>query len=190
MSKREFESHLFQILATYQDSFSKKSYTDHYDETDVLMEAFGISQDLKRENKQYWGRELGKCWEKLVRAVFEERCPDYRPPVRIGNDEPADFFVGRDAVDTKYRVGSGDSGTLKKFVLYGKLLSQKGYNPVFLFLRTDNLPAAISKCKAGGWTILMADDAFDYIENKTGFDLKNWLIQQEQSGNLKIDRNE
>ena len=152
------------------------------------MDAFGITQDLKRENKQYWGRELGKCWEMLLRTLFENTCENFQPPTRIGNDEPADFFVGKDAIDTKYRVGSGDAGTLKKFEAYGKLLKKQGYNPIFLFLRTDNLKAALSKMDAGGWTRYESDSTFDYIKEKTGFDLKSWLIELKERGDLKINR--
>ena len=126
---------------------------------------------------QYWGRELGKCWENLLRDLFEATCKEFEPPKRFGADEPADFFVGKDAIDTKYRVGSGDSGTLKKFEQYGKLLQKEGYRPVFLFLRTDNLPAALSKIDAGGWVKYFGDDTFKYILEKTDFDLKNWLIK-------------
>lgn len=184
----KIESKLEKVLGRYANSFSNKVYLDDFDETDVLMEAFGISQALKSENKQYWGRELGKCWESLLRDLFETACQDFELPKRIGQDEPADFFCGEDALDAKYRVGSGDSGTLKKFESYGKLLRQAGYRPVFLFLRTDNLPAALSKMAAGGWTIYMGDDAFQYIEEKTGFDLKSWLVKQKTKDIYKIDR--
>ena len=182
------EEKLKEVLGGYSKSFSEKEYVDEFNETDVLMDAFGITQDLKRENKQYWGRELGKCWEILLRTLFETTCKDYQPPIRIGNDEPADFFVGKDAIDTKYRVGSGDAGTLKKFEAYGNLLRKEGYNPVFLFLRTDNLQAALSKMDAGGWTRYEADGTFNYIHENTGFNLKAWLIEIANKGELKVIR--
>ena len=179
---------LKEVLVSYAKSFSEKEYTDDYDETDVLMDAFGITQDLKRENKQYWSRELGKCWESLLKTLFELTCKDFSPPVRFGADEPADFFAGKDAIDTKYRVGSGDSGTLKKFESYGNLLQEKGYKPIFLFLRTDNLPAALSKMDSGGCTRYEGDATFEYIKNKTGFDLKYWLLELGKKGEIKIVR--
>ena len=180
---------LEKVLNKYSRSFSDKTYTDDFDDTDVLMDAFGITQALKSENKQYWGRELGKCWENLIRDLFEVTCNDFQPPKRFGADEPADFFVGKDAIDTKHRVGSGDSGTLKKFEQYGKQLQEEEYRPIFLFLRTDNLKVAVSKISAGGWTILMGDATFKYIKAKTNFDLKAWLIELEKKGTYKIDRN-
>jgi hypothetical protein len=184
----ELIDRLEEVLTRYSKSFSEKKYVDEFNETDVLMNAFGISQELKSENKQYWGRELGKCWENLIRDLFEATCTDFQSPKKFGADEPADFFVGKDAIDTKYRVGSGDSGTLKKFEQYGNLLVKKGFRPVFLFLRTDNLPAALSKMDAGGWTTLMGDASFQYIKEKTDFDLKAWLIDLEAKETYKIDR--
>lgn len=182
------ENKLNQVLNNYSESFSNKIYSDENEESDVLMEVFGITQVLKSENKQYWGRELGKCWENLLRGIFEMTHQDFQPPKKFGKDEPADFFCGLDAIDTKYRVGSGDSGTLKKFESYGKLLQAEGYRPILLFLRTDNLPSALTKIDAGGWTKYMGDESFEYIKAKTGFDLKNWLIALNTRGTFKINR--
>jgi hypothetical protein len=83
--------------------------------------------------------------------------------------------TGKDAIDTKYRIGSGDSGTLKKFKQYGARLTKSGYRPVLLMLRNDNLPAAITACINGGWTVLTGEESFKYIFKITGFDLKTWL---------------
>lgn len=107
--------------------------------------------------------------------------------LHFGDDEPADLYVGKDAIDTKYRVGSGDSGTLKKFKQYGELLKNKGYNPVFLFLRTDNLPAAMTACNKGGWIVYTGEDSFQYILDKTGFNLKSWLQEQVENKKFIID---
>lgn len=184
----KIEVRLHSVLDKYAKSFTSKVYLDNFNDTDVLMEAFGITQELKSENKQYWGRELGKCWENLLRDLFEVTCIDFEPPKKFGQDEPADFFCGTDAIDTKYRVGSGDSGTLKKFESYGKLLQEHGYRPVFLFLRSDNLHAALSKMDAGGWVRYVGDDTFEYIKSKTGFDLKAWLIELKDKETFKITR--
>lgn len=184
----EFQENLISIIQRYSESFNDKSYNGESEESDVLMEAFGITQDLKKENKQYWGRELGMCWQLLVTEVFRTFCKDFNPPKRYGSDEPADFFVGKEAVDTKYRVGSGDSGTLKKFKQYGKMLNEEGLTPVFLFLREDNLQAAITACNAGGWTIYTGNNSFDYIKQRTGFDLKEWLIKIKNEGNYLTER--
>ncbi|MBK9105518.1 MAG: restriction endonuclease [Saprospiraceae bacterium] len=184
----KLEETLVEIIFDYSQSFSGKIYKEESNETDVLMDVFGITPDLKRENRQYWGRELGMCWQLLVTEVFRELREDFNPPKKYGDDEPADFFVGKEAVDTKYRVGSGDSGTLKKFRQYGRLLVEEGNEPVFLFVRNDNLPAAITACRAGGWALYFGDDSFKFILDRTGFDLKSWLVAHKDVGKYFIKR--
>lgn len=171
------EKDLGEILGRYQHSFTAKVYSDENDDTDLLMDAFGITPELKRENRQYWGRELGKCWEALVVDVCKN-LPSYKPALRIGSDEPCDLIVENYAIDTKYRVGSGDSGTLKKFKSYGPLLREQGYVPVFLFLREDNLPAAMTACERGTWEIYIGKNSFEFIRKISGFDLEEYLVKK------------
>jgi hypothetical protein len=188
MNQSNLEAHLLHIASGYKSSFAAKTYGGNGNDLDPLMDAFGITPGLKRENRQYWGRELGMCWQVLVVTLFTLTCKDFAPPLRLGADEPCDCRLGADAIDTKYRVGSGDSGTLKKFRTYGKLLVEKGYRPVLLFLRRDNLKAAITACVQGGWTVLTADESFQYIGERTRFDLESWLRRVKASGELLIER--
>lgn len=174
---REMENSLDEVLRGYHSSFVDKVYSDENDDHDLLMDAFGITPQLKRENRQYWGRELGKCWESLVIEACRN-VDTFQPALRIGGDEPCDLRVGNYAIDTKYRVGSGDSGTLKKFKQYGPLLRENGYTPVFLFLREDNLPAAMTACQRGGWDIYIGQDSFDFIQRVSGFDMKDYLTRK------------
>lgn len=180
------ETDLESILGRYRDSFSEKIYLEENNDHDPLMEVFGISPELKRENRQYWGRELGMCWQLLVSKVFEISREDYGPALRFGYDEPCDFTIDSIAVDTKYRIGSGDSGTLKKFKQYGPLLIEKGYKPVFLIVREDNLPAAITACHAGQWDVHTGDATFEFIKEHSGFDLKKFL--KERALSFQIER--
>ncbi|MFB2721906.1 hypothetical protein [Shewanella xiamenensis] len=174
------EANLDAILRRYHFSFVEKVYSDENDDHDILMDAFGITPQLKRENRQYWGRELGKIWESLVIEACKN-APSFQPALRIGGDEPCDLRVGNYAIDTKYRVGSGDSGTLKKFKQYGPLLKENGYEPVFLFLRSDNLPAAMTACQNGGWTIYIGKQSFEFIKEISGVDLEEYLVRKAQS---------
>lgn len=173
---RSLDDTLKDVLRAYRDSFGIKTYSEENDDRDPLMDVFGITPDRKRENRQYWGRELGMCWQLLVTNVFSHHGKQYAPAIKIGADEPCDCCVGKDAVDTKYRIGSGDSGTLKKFKSYGKLLTDKGFRPVLLIVRQDNLAAAITACKAGGWIVLQGEDSFNYIRERSEFNLKEWLV--------------
>jgi len=188
MPPEEFDKHLKGILSQYQNSFSEKAYSDENNDHDPLMDVFGITPSLKRENRQYWGRELGMCWQRLVCEIFRMTCADYKPATRVGGDEPCDCSIGSDVIDTKYRIGSGDSGTLKKFKQYGKMFSDLGHRPVLLIVRTDNLPAAIGACTVGGWNILTGDDTFAYIQAKSGFDLKQWLLSVSETKEFSVTR--
>ena len=171
------EQKLDVILKRYRESFLEKVYSDENDDYDILMQAFGITPLLKRENRQYWGRELGKCWELLVVEACKS-APTFKPALRIGGDEPCDLIIQNYAIDAKYRLGSGDSGTLKKFKAYGPLLREHGYTPVFLFLREDNLPAAMTACKSGTWEIYIGKQSFDFIKLVSGFDIENYLTRK------------
>ncbi|GCA94490.1 restriction endonuclease [Microcystis aeruginosa] len=171
MPPDQIENLLNGILRQYQSSFSDKIYGEENDDYDPLMRVFGITPSLKRENRQYWGRELGMCWQRLVTEVFQANCSNYQPALRIEDDEPCDCILGRDAIDTKYRIGSGDSGTLKKFKQYGKLLQERKLRPILLIVREDNLLASIKACRVGGWKVLQGEESFDYILEHSGFDL-------------------
>ena len=178
MKSELIEASLSQVLHSYQKSFSEKVYGSENDDHDPLMDVFGITPSIKRENRQYWGRELGMCWQRIVTELCSRTCEDYGPAIKIGKDEPCDLTVNGYAIDTKYRIGSGDSGTLKKFKSYGPILKGQGYEPMLLILREDNLPAAIQACLKGGWTVLTDAATFAFLEKLTGFDLKSFLTQR------------
>lgn len=162
------------VLKLYQTSFASKVYCEENDDHDLLMDAFGISPTLKRENRQYWGRELGFCWQRLIIEACKN-LSNYLPALRIGSDEPCDLIVGEYAIDTKYRIGSGDSGTLKKFKSYGPMLRERGYTPVFLILREDNLNNAIQACHQGGWKVLTGQQSLDFIKEISDIDIEGYL---------------
>lgn len=188
MTHDDIDKKFSDILKKYQGNFSDKIYRDDFDCTDILMEAFGITQELKRENKQFWGRQLGMCWQLLVTELCRNTCPDFSDAPGFSRDKPCDLVLGKDAIDTKYRVGSGDSGTLKKFRQYGALLKENNYRPVFLLLREDNLPAAMTASRAGGWSIYTGMETFNYLKEKTGFDLYEWFCFHREQETFFIDR--
>lgn len=183
----DIDKDLESILGAYQESFTGKIYNNENNDSDLLMEVFGITPELKRENRQYWGRELGMCWQRLVIEIFKAGRPDdYGDAIKTGGDEPCDLVVGKYAIDTKYRIGSGDSGTLKKFKTYGKDLRAQGYEPLFLILRTDNLPAAITACNVGTWKVLTGDESLKFVEDESGFKIREFL--QERARRFAIQR--
>lgn len=175
ISKFALAQSLEDILAQYGRSFASKTFSEESQEEDDLMLIFGLTQTLKMENKQYWGRELGMCWQRLVIELCRQTRNDFKMGIREGNDEICDLIVGDNAIDTKYRIGSGDSGTLKKFRYYGSKLTSAGYKPVLLILRTDNLPNALTACISGGWNVLTGEASYHYLDQITGFDMRAWL---------------
>lgn len=172
---KDLQTTLATILSQYQNSFINKVYVDENEDYDILMNVFSLTPDMKRENRQYWGRELGMCWQLIVTRICQYNCDNFQPALKIDNDEPCDLIVGQYAIDTKYRIGSGDSGTLKKFRDYGNLLSNRGYIPTLLILRNDNLPAAIQACISGKWNVLTGKSSFDFIQQISGCDIKSFL---------------
>ena len=189
MSPDQINSQLVRILQQYEQSFSTKIFGEEAGDVDELMEIFGLTQQIKMENRQYWGRELGMCWQLLITELFKITCKDFKGPIKEGGDEICDLICGQDAIDTKYRIGSGDSGTLKKFQQYGSRIKKLGYRPVILILRDDNLEAAITACRSGGWTVLMGGDSYDYIKKATRFDFKAWLTSKKDLYKYKVHPN-
>ena len=178
MTDSEIIASLEAILQQYGTSFARKEFGGESSEVDDLMLVFGLTQDMKIENRQYWGRELGMCWQKLVTELCRATCDNFQDAIKEGGDELCDLVVENDAIDTKYRIGSGDSGTLKKFKSYGRDIRERGINPILLIVREDNLPAAITACHTGGWEVLTGEDSFRYIKRVSGFDLRTWLVER------------
>lgn len=111
MSQDNLNRSLETILRRYQQAFTTKTFGEESPEEDDLMLIFGLTQTIKAANKQYWGRELGACWERLVIHLCQNTCADYQK----ARDRRYDLTVGSLAIDTKYRIGSGDAKTLRGF---------------------------------------------------------------------------
>jgi hypothetical protein len=159
------EQSIIDILNQYRIKFKDKIHTSPIYSSDILLEHFNITANQIRQNKQYWNRELGMCWQKLIIELLKDKS-DYQPAIRINRKELCDLVLNKDAIDTKYRLGSGDSGTINKLKDYAQLLLNMGYRPVLLILREDNLKSTISACEKGGWHTIVGNKALKYIESK------------------------
>jgi hypothetical protein len=172
----DLQNSLSVILSQYQNSFSSKVYSDENDECDILMNVFSLTAKTKRENAQYWGRELGMCWQKIVIEICKYHCQDFKPAFKLDEGgEPCDLIVGEYAIDTKYRIGSGEDATHKKLTRYRDLLTNMGYTPTLLILRTDSLSTAINACKKAKWNVLTGQESMNFIHNISGVDIKTFL---------------
>ncbi|WP_353930527.1 hypothetical protein WJM97_20000 [Okeanomitos corallinicola TIOX110] len=133
---------------------------------------------------------MGRCWQKIVTAICKYHCPDFKQPFKIEieeggkHSEPCDLIVGKYAIDTKYRIGSGEDATHKKLIRYSKYLSKQGYVPILLILRNDNLPAAITACKSANWQVLTGQESMDFIHQISGIDVKTFL--ENNAGQYKV----
>lgn len=56
MSPQQIDSILEAILHQYGGSFAKKIFGGEPQDVDDLMLIFGLTQAMKVQNKQYWGR--------------------------------------------------------------------------------------------------------------------------------------
>ena len=180
MNLNEIDSSLETILTKYNESFSTKAFNEQSSEEDALMRVFGLTQEMKNTNRQYWGRELGACWERLVKELCRLTCDRFQEP----HNTSYDLAIANDAIDTKYRLGSGDAKTLRGFKQNAQILIDEGFNPIILILRTDNLPQAINACRTGGWQVKLGDEVYQYLYEMTQFDLQKWL--QEKSNRFSL----
>lgn len=183
MGEARINQNIEEIIKTYHNKFLDKRFKDKFSDDDILMNIFNLTEEIKNKNKQYWGRELGYLWELIVIEAFKNNKEYKCKPVWNGQS-PCDFFIDKYAIDPKYRIGSGDSGTLKGWARDGDLLRKKGYEPIMLILREDNLPAAISRISPH-WNLKIGEEALKFIEDNSGFKLKELLI----SMNGKYDIN-
>ena len=66
------------ILEKYYKAFKEKTYSVENNDTDILMDIFGITPEQKRENRQYWGRELGMMWQLIVTEICRIHCSNFK----------------------------------------------------------------------------------------------------------------
>lgn len=163
------------VLDGFRAKFAAKRFKARRDEPDILMEVFGITPEVKRKNPQYWSRELGSCWEGLIVAACQRMGVPHRVPEKGCNVTPCDLVIRNIAIEIKYRVGSGDAPTLRNLKSNGQVLNAAGYETILLLLRDDSLPGALQRARTGGWKTLEACEAFAFIQDQVGVDLKAYL---------------
>lgn len=171
----EIDHGLRRVLQSCKAAFDVKVFEDFDTGTDVLMDSLSVTPAMKAANRQYWGRQLGACWEALLRSVWAERSPFVRFPKPGDPIYPCDIVSEGLAIDAKYRIGSGDSGTLQKLARNAKTLVTSNLQPILLVLRDDSLKSAISAAKAGGWKVVEGEAAFEFVHVTLGHDILEFL---------------
>jgi hypothetical protein len=79
------------ILYRYYQSFTAKIFIEETSQEDDLMLIFNVTYEMKSQNRQYWGRELGMCWQRIVTEICRQNCINFSPAVRDGKDELCDL---------------------------------------------------------------------------------------------------
>jgi hypothetical protein len=161
----------------YARKFEEKKFEEEPAYVDTLMAYFGITDEMKRRNSQYWARELGSLYQEIVTKAALEKSRDYFVPKTGDSVLPCDLVAGECAIDMKYRMGSGDSGTLQKLRRNGMVLQSLDVKPILLVHRDDNLPAALSAAKGGGWSVVSGEQAIDFVRDRFSFDLEAFLVR-------------
>ncbi|MNU30449.1 hypothetical protein D3C71_189490 [compost metagenome] len=173
--KQDLLESLDRILVDYRDRFRKKKFTVKPERDDLLMRVFKITPEIKKRNMQYWSRHLGFAWEKLLKAALSEADKTAVFPLPGDKQKPCDMIAGEMAIDAKYRIGSGDSGTLQKLQKNGRILHELGYKPVLLIFRDDSLASSLAAARGGGWTIYEDKHALVHAETLFNFDMSAYL---------------
>nr|WP_250807483.1 hypothetical protein [Neorhizobium tomejilense] len=174
----QIENQLEGILGKCRDAFAARKFEDLESSTDLLMQSLSVTPSMKAANRQYWGRELGIAWENLLKVIWKTADGDCHFPMSGDPDHPCDIVGSRFAVDAKYRVGSGDSGTLQKLRRNGATLRESGKEPILLVFRDDSLRSSLAAAKAGGWTVKHGEETLRFVKEELGFDLRSFLSKQ------------
>lgn len=173
--KSETSQSLDLVLKDHYHSFTKKVVSEESEKADDIMLVFGLNKSIKSENKQYWNKQLSRCWQLLVLESCHRNLAEFQGPLVEQNEQLCDLVIGNDAIETRYRIGSLGVVNIKKLKNNAAKLENMGLRPVLLILRDDNLPQAITACNYNGWTTISGKDAYTYIHKLSGFDLKSWL---------------
>jgi len=145
-------------------------------EETLLMKLFALEPNIYLMNRQYFNRELGSLFEKMVKALLKTtNSKRYGNAVVVGKTQLCDCTFGQDAIEVKYRYYSGDAKTVRLYRNAAPKLISMGLKPVMLIFSTDNLRSAIKSFIKHGWQVKEGDDMAKYIKQLTGFDIKRYL---------------
>lgn len=163
------------IIGGYREAFSRKDFGDELPVSDLLMDAFGITPETKRENAQYWGRELGSVWQRLVFESFKHVDKSTRTPPKQCPVHPCDVVTRGFGIEVKYRIGSGDAPFIKNLEANASVFTARGESPVLLVFREDSLATNIKRAGRAGWTVKAGAESLAFLLEHTGCDLEAFL---------------
>lgn len=195
------DERLFRIIKAYRDELQKKirerevemesDNNDHY----VLYNALGFTSEegYQIDYQQNVGRFLykyaGSLIEELAIKCFKMAHPDAREKVKLPNTidkspktVEIDCLIGNKAIELKWKDATTDGDHIKKEHKRVRIIQEAGYTPVRIMFFEPNREQAIRiqhKLKdlyhELGGEYYSGDEAWEYLKNDTGVDLKRIL---------------
>jgi len=95
------------------------------------------------------------------------------------------------AIEIRYNFNPNDSSRLRKDKQLGKLLSDKGYTPVYLVFAENSprLADAVSSLRRAGWSFVIGTAALNLMADLVGFDVSAILDEQDVSEEIQKEIN-
>lgn len=195
------EEKLRKIIIKYREELQKKirdrkeemksDNNEHY----ILYNALGFSDEkgYQIDYQQNVGRFLykyaGSLIEDLAIRCFKLAHPDAREKVKIPNtidqspkNVEIDCLVGKRAYEIKWKDATTDGDHIKKEYKRVKVISEAGYIPIRIMFFEPNREQAIriqaklrELYQEIGGEYYSGEDAWEYLKNDTGIDLKRIL---------------
>ncbi|MBS4981908.1 MAG: ApaLI family restriction endonuclease [Lachnospiraceae bacterium] len=195
------EEKLRKIIIKYREELQKKirdrkeemksDNNEHY----ILYNALGFSDEkgYQIDYQQNVGRFLykyaGSLIEDLAIRCFKLAHPDAREKVKIPNtidqspkNVEIDCLVGKRAYEIKWKDATTDGDHIKKEHKRVKVISEAGYIPIRIMFFEPNREQAIriqaklrELYQEIGGEYYSGEDAWEYLKNDTGIDLKRIL---------------
>lgn len=164
---------------------------DHY----LVYHALGFSDDegYQIDYQQNVGRFLykyaGSLLEELAIECFKYAYPDAKEKVKLPNtidtspkNVEIDCLVGKKAYEIKWKDATTDGDHIKKEHKRVNIIKNAGYIPIRIMFFVPNRKQAIHiqstlarLYKEIGGEYYSGEDAWNYIKNETGVDLKNYF---------------
>jgi hypothetical protein len=146
--------------------------------------------DIYENKGRFLYKYAGAFLEEATLLCFKEKFPD-ATSVRIENTlgrRPRQFeidcLIGNDAVEVKWRDATTDGDHITKEHTRIQAIKGHGFNPIRVMFYYPNRDQAIriqetikTVYQGIGGECYMGDDAWDYIKQRTGIDLKAILIK-------------
>jgi hypothetical protein len=162
----------------------------------LIYQVLGITDeegeliDIYENKGRFLYKYAGAFLEDAASLCFKEKFPDAgqkqventlgRRPKQFG----IDCLIGNDAIEIKWRDATTDGDHITKEHTRIKVIKEHGFNPVRVMFYYPNRDQAIriqetikTVYKGVGGQCYMGDEAWSYVQKRTGIDLKAILAK-------------